>query len=64
MLQFNPYFRPTAKELLKHKVFDSIRTDVEISAPNKILIDIDMNELTQTYGDEGTRVQNNSNMLD
>ena len=26
MLQFNPYFRPTARELLKHRVFDSIRT--------------------------------------
>jgi len=26
MLEFNPYFRPTAKELLKHKVFDGIRS--------------------------------------
>ena len=25
MLQFNPFFRPTAKELLKHPIFDKIR---------------------------------------
>ena len=26
MLQFNPYFRPSAKELLQHSYFDDIRT--------------------------------------
>lgn len=42
MLQFNPYYRPTAKELLKSKIFDKIRCeDLEKSAPFKILIDID-----------------------
>ena len=25
LLEFNPYFRPTAKELLKHPIFDEIR---------------------------------------
>ena len=25
MLQFNPYFRPTVKELLSNRLFDSIR---------------------------------------
>lgn len=25
MLEVNPYFRPTAKELLKHKYFDEVR---------------------------------------
>ena len=29
MLQFNPYFRPTTKELLQHHVFDQIRTKKE-----------------------------------
>lgn len=26
MLQFNPYFRPSAKELLNHRYFDDVRT--------------------------------------
>jgi len=25
MLQFNPHFRPTAAQLLNHKIFDNIR---------------------------------------
>jgi len=42
MLQFNPYNRPTAKELLKHKMFDEIRNDdCEHSASYRINIDID-----------------------
>ena len=42
MLQFNPHNRPTAKELLKHKIFDEIRNeDCEHSASHKINIDIE-----------------------
>jgi len=42
MLQFNPYFRPSAKELLKHKIFDDYRRpDLEQPAPFKITLDID-----------------------
>jgi len=42
MLQFNPYNRPTAKELLKNKIFNDIRNDVlEVPAPIQIIIDID-----------------------
>ena len=45
MLEFNPYFRPTAKECLQSKVFDAIRVPgLEASAPFKINIDIDRNE--------------------
>ena len=29
MVQFNPYFRPTTGELLKHRIFDEIRLPVE-----------------------------------
>ena len=37
MLEFNPFFRLTARECLKSKVFDDIRvSQVEQSAPFKI----------------------------
>ena len=41
MLQFNPYFRPTTRELLKHHVFDDIRSKNEISSDYRIVIDVD-----------------------
>jgi len=54
MLEFNPYFRPTAKECLQNKLFDSIRvTGLEASAPFKINIDVDRNEYKFDY-DEAT----------
>ena len=37
MLEFNPYFRLTAREILKNKIFDDIRiNEIEQSAPYKI----------------------------
>jgi hypothetical protein len=37
MLEFNPYFRLTARECLKNKIFDDIRiSEIEKSAPFKI----------------------------
>ena len=50
MLEFNPFFRPTARELLQHPVFNKLydpRHDIQ--APYKIYIDIDENEYTQIY---------------
>ena len=54
MTEFNPYFRPTAKELLKHKIFDDIRLEsIESDAPYKILVDIDRDEyLKPNYDDD------------
>ena len=53
MLGFNHYFRPTARELLKNKIFDKIRIpSIEEPSPHKIVIDIDKNEYKQTYDDE------------
>ena len=50
MLEFNPYFRPTAKECLQSKLFDSIRVaGLEASAPFKINIDVDRNEYKFDY---------------
>jgi len=42
LLHFNPVLRPTAKEIMKNPIFDKIRVrKIEVSAPYKILIDID-----------------------
>ena len=42
MLEFNPYFRPTAKQLLKYPIFDKIRDPhIEKAAPFKIKIKFD-----------------------
>lgn len=39
MLEYNPYFRPTAKQLLKNKIFDKIRDkNNEMKAPFKIVM--------------------------
>ena len=45
MLQMNPYFRCSAAELLKDKIFDQLRINKnERSAQEKILLDIDRDE--------------------
>ena len=42
MLEFNPYFRPSAKELLKNKIFDTVRIDAnEDSATHGIVMKVD-----------------------
>ena len=42
MLIFSPKDRPTAKQLLKHRVFDSISVShIEQDAPYKLMLDID-----------------------
>ena len=48
MLEFNPYFRPTARELLTNKIFDAIRVkNIEEPSTKKIIIDIDHNKLAR-----------------
>ena len=50
MLQFNPFFRPTAKELLQHHIFDKIRFSVnEADATHGIKIDMDENKYKRDY---------------
>ena len=39
MLQLNPSFRPTADELLRHKIFDKIRVE-EHEKPSPFKIDL------------------------
>ena len=44
MLEFNPYFRPTAKQLLKNKIFDSVRIKSnEESTTHSIVVSADKN---------------------
>ena len=43
MLSFNPYYRPTAKDLLRNELFNDCRMpDIENPCPHKIVIDIDI----------------------
>ena len=49
MLSFNPYFRPSAKDLLKNELFNNIRMpENEEPCPHKIVVDIDV-EKPQSY---------------
>ena len=42
MLQFNPYFRPSAKELVNHPYFDDIRQpEIKEYVPKKIIFQFD-----------------------
>lgn len=42
MLEFNPYFRPSAKELVLHPFFDNVRCEeYELPKPKKIQLDFD-----------------------
>ena len=42
MLEFNPFFRPSAKQLLKSKLFDDFRIKKnEVGAPAKIYLTVD-----------------------
>lgn len=50
MLQYNAYFRPSAKQLLQNKIFDSIRVPVnEKKGPHKFVMNFDLNEYKYDY---------------
>ena len=50
MLQINPFLRPTAKQLLKFKIFDKVRVkDVELTSPHKIILKVDINSEKELY---------------
>jgi len=55
MLNFNPHLRPSAKELLRHKIFDNHRNlnirdpALEKGSSHKIRIEQDSNELKRDY---------------
>lgn len=50
--------RPSAKELLKNKMFNNIRIPaIEEPAPHKIVVDIDINNYKQHYNEEDDNAQ-------
>ena len=56
MLQFNPYFRPTASELLKNPIFDKIRIPKsELKAEKKIIIQHDLAD--HGYYDSDSKIE-------
>jgi len=45
MLEFNPFFRSSAREILKHKIFDDIRIhENERQAPQKLKLEVDADD--------------------
>lgn len=56
MLHFNPYFRPSAKELLQNSIFDSIRHKInEADAEYGIILNIDIGDYQTDYNDEAEK---------
>ena len=58
MLEINPYFRPSAKQILKHKVFDGIRQEQDskmAAAPFRVKIKMDINEDAINYHESDFR---------
>jgi len=52
MLEFNPYFRPTCKQLLENPIFDSVRQPLnQEAAPFKIKLGVDKGEYAVDYVD-------------
>lgn len=53
MTEFNPYYRPTAKSLLKNNIFDQIReSKIENLNVEKIEINLDMDKHQLDYENE------------
>ena len=58
MLEINPHFRPSAKQLLKHKVFDSVRQEQDskmAAAHFRVKIKMDINEDAINYQESDFR---------
>jgi hypothetical protein len=50
MLQFNPFLRPTAKQLLGYPIFEELRkTNPPVKSPHKIVISCDKNKFQYDY---------------
>ena len=64
MLQYNPYFRPSVKQLLKNKLFDEVRMDEnQMLSPIKIVINIDKNEYSHQYEKGKVKIKERDKIL-
>ena len=58
MLELNPYFRPTAKQLLRNPIFDPVRvSENELIAQYKIRIKIDIDDKEEPEDPELLKTQ-------
>ena len=58
MLEVNPYFRPSAKQILRHKVFDTLRQEIGLKntiPPFRIKVKIDHAEEAINYEESDFR---------
>ena len=64
MLEFNPYFRPTAEQLLKEELFEDIRSpEHEITVPFKFNVGIDKNEFAFNYDTYKPKTSKNDRII-
>ena len=66
MLEINPHFRPSAKQLLKHKVFDPVRQSDEsakASAPFRLKMKMDKEQNAINYEQVYFKSELNSKFL-
>lgn len=64
MLEYNHYFRPSAEQLLKYPIFDSIRIPQnEVTAPYKLVINVDQNDLKLDYEDGKSKFSKSQEIL-
>lgn len=53
LLQFNPYMRPSAAELMKHRIFDDVRNMAkEAPSTNKMRLSIDSDDVFDQDSDD------------
>ena len=53
MLELNPYFRPSAKELLRSRYFDEIRVEAyETHTTSKLCLEVDQDEAFDLDGND------------
>ena len=66
MLQVNPFFRPSARQLMKHQVFNHIREELDnkvVISPHKLKLKIDEKEFRINYHDSDYRTDLKNTLL-
>lgn len=64
MLELNPYFRPSAKQLLKNPIFDSLRVSSnEKTSPYTVKLSVDSKEQMIDYEKCNFKAELNSKLM-